>query len=187
MEADWEVEIGGDAPVIDACWDGFVDLRQSPSEVFRFSEAQQLIVLAEVLKTLNAPNSPVWTSKCDVWQVGPGDFDIDELDADPSSADFALACYIDLLPSSDGQWSDPAQAVASCQRLCSGLKQVALGNCRTDLIVRQARITPETWSHGITAYFTACGPTIAQATGHLSVALRTFVTHLDVQFDPAQR
>ena len=27
MEADWEVEIGGGAPVIDALWPGFVDLR----------------------------------------------------------------------------------------------------------------------------------------------------------------
>lgn len=187
MEADWEVEIGGGAPVIDACWEGFVDLRETPNEAFHFSEAQQLIVLAEVLKTLNAPDSPVWTSKCDVWQVAPGDFDMDELDADPSSAACALACYIDLLSKSEQQWSDPAQAVASCARLCSGLKKIPLGNCRADLIVRQARITPETWSHGFTAYFTACGPTVAQATGHLSVALRTFVTHLYVQFDPAQR
>ena len=30
MEADWEVEIGGGAPVIDACWDGYVDLRFNP-------------------------------------------------------------------------------------------------------------------------------------------------------------
>ena len=112
---------------------------------------------------------------------------MDELDADPSSAACALACYIDLLSKSEQQWSDPAQAVASCARLCSGLKKIPLGNCRADLIVRQARITPESWSHGFTAYFTACGPTVAQATGHLSVALRTFVTHLYVQFDPAQR
>ena len=30
MEADWEFEVGGDAPVIDACWPGFVDLRRIP-------------------------------------------------------------------------------------------------------------------------------------------------------------
>jgi hypothetical protein len=30
MEADWEFEVGGDAPVIDALWPGFVDLRLSP-------------------------------------------------------------------------------------------------------------------------------------------------------------
>ena len=27
MEADWEVEVGGGAPVIEAFWPGFVDLR----------------------------------------------------------------------------------------------------------------------------------------------------------------
>ena len=32
MEADWELEIGGDAPVIEAHWTGFVDLRADPSE-----------------------------------------------------------------------------------------------------------------------------------------------------------
>ena len=30
MEADWEVEVGGGAPVIEALWPGFVDLRSNP-------------------------------------------------------------------------------------------------------------------------------------------------------------
>ncbi len=32
MEADWEFEVGGDAPVIEAHWPGFVDLRQNPEQ-----------------------------------------------------------------------------------------------------------------------------------------------------------
>src|SRR5271165_2871341 len=128
MEADWEVEIGGDTRVIEAAWTGFVDLRESPNEALHLPEAQQLVGLAEALKNLNAPGSAVWTSKCDVWQVTPGDFDPDELDADASSAVCAMACYIDLLPRSDRQWSLPVQAVASCKWLCSRLKQVSLSN-----------------------------------------------------------
>jgi len=39
MEADWEFEVGPDtaglaAPVIDACWPGFVDLRHNPERAW---------------------------------------------------------------------------------------------------------------------------------------------------------
>ena len=35
MEADWEFEVGGDAPVIEALWAGFVDLRSQPDGFLR--------------------------------------------------------------------------------------------------------------------------------------------------------
>jgi len=67
MEADWEVEIGGGAPIIDACWDGLVHLQTAPERAAELPEAADLPRLAEALVRLNAPRSPVWTSKCDVW------------------------------------------------------------------------------------------------------------------------
>jgi hypothetical protein len=40
LEADWEFEVGGDAPVIDALWPGFVDLRlPSRPEIARTQSA----------------------------------------------------------------------------------------------------------------------------------------------------
>ena len=39
MEADWEVEIGGDAPVIEAQWPGLVDLRANPERICEIAEA----------------------------------------------------------------------------------------------------------------------------------------------------
>jgi hypothetical protein len=39
MEADWEFEVGGDAPVIEAPWPGFVDLRLHPERAWQLSEA----------------------------------------------------------------------------------------------------------------------------------------------------
>ncbi len=43
MEADWEVEIGGEdgdsAPIIDALWPGFIDLRRFPDRVAEITEA----------------------------------------------------------------------------------------------------------------------------------------------------
>ena len=37
MEADWEFEVGGDAPVIEARWPGFVDLRRNPERAMEFA------------------------------------------------------------------------------------------------------------------------------------------------------
>ena len=82
MEADWEVEIGGGAAVIEAEWPGFVDLRADAGRVVEIAEAAAFPPLAGLLLALNAAESPVWTSKCDLWEPEPG----------------ARAIYIDMLP-----------------------------------------------------------------------------------------
>ncbi|HTB95821.1 MAG TPA: hypothetical protein VK716_02340 [Terracidiphilus sp.] len=169
MEADWEVELGGEAPVIYAFWPGFIDLQRFPERVAEIAEMRQLPTLGEILVRLNHPrSSPVWTAKCDVWTVDA--FDPDELDAPPESAQHALACYIDLLPRSDQQWSFPAKAVADCKALCAHLRSVALRCCRADFIVRGAFLTPGTSDLGITAYLTACGAAPNLAASALSAA-----------------
>jgi hypothetical protein len=173
MEADWEVEIGGDAPVIQALWSGFIDLRLAPERAPQLPEAARFSALADTLLRLNSPSSPVWTSKCDVWH--PDTFDSDELDAPPGERNCAIACYIDLLPRGDQAWPDPPHAVAACKTLCARLREVALRRCRADLIVRRASIAPDLFDLGITSYFTACGSTPADAAAALASALRIFV------------
>src|SRR5215469_16195693 len=104
MEADWEVEIGGDAPVIDGAWPGRVALEGYPGRIALISEIRQLPALADVLLRINHPDtSPVWSSKCDLWSVDA--FDPDELDAPQDASQTAMACYIDLLPYSSKQWN----------------------------------------------------------------------------------
>jgi hypothetical protein len=39
MEADWEVEIGGGAAVIEAEWPGWIDLRKQPERASEIAEA----------------------------------------------------------------------------------------------------------------------------------------------------
>lgn len=175
MEADWEFEIGSDAPVIDACWSGFVDLRRSPSAAWDLPEVSELPALAELLLRLNLPTSPVWTSKCDYWPaITPDEFDSDELDAPPGCADYGVGCYIDLLPKSEQQWHSPAMISAECKRLCDRLRTVALRCCRVDLVIRRAVIGADVEDTGITAYITACGATQANAADALQDALRAF-------------
>jgi hypothetical protein len=176
MEADWEVEIGGEAPVIQAHWAGFIDLRQAPDCAGHLPEAAHLPALADTLLRLNSASSPVWTSKCDVWH--PDTFDPDELDAPPGERNVAIACYIDLLPRDEKPWPGPEHAVAACKSLCARLRPFALRGCRADLIVRRAFIPPGLLDLGVTAYFTACSTTSADAAAVLAAALAAFAHSL---------
>ena len=177
MEADWEVEIGGGASVIEALWPGFVDLRSDPQRVRQLAETADQPALAEALIRLNAPASPVWTSKCDLWPVlEPGAFDPLELDAAPDGAAHAFACYIDLLPRNGLQWAAIERTLASCRRICSVLHAYPLRACRLDLILRRAFLAPEQMGLGITAYLTACGASPAEAARTLDAALAAFTS-----------
>jgi hypothetical protein len=185
LEADWEFEVGGDAPVIDALWLGFVDLRwtaqsgyDQASRVRNLSETVQFPALGAALEKLNAENSPVWTSKCDFWPaLQPEDFDGDELDAPIASTVHAVGCYIDLLlkgDQSDQQSTFPEKIASRCKKLCTSLHSVSLRCCRVDLIVRRAQMAPDLMDMGITAYFTACGATPAEAVRTLEASLAAF-------------
>jgi hypothetical protein len=175
MEADWEVEVGGDSPVIEAQWPGFVDLRSSPERAGQLPEAAQLPALAEALEKLNAAAAPVWTSKCDLWpHLEPGEFDPDELNASTGCATHAMGCYIDLLPKCDQQWLSPEMAAAACKHTCTLLHAVPLRCCRVDLVIRRAFATPDLMGLGITAYLTSCGDSEAAAAVALQTALAAF-------------
>jgi hypothetical protein len=143
MEADWEIEIGGGAPVIEALWPGFVDLRQSPERIGEIAEAAEFPALAHLLKTLNGADSPLWTSKCDLWEpeaagmgiipaVASSETDCQELvqsdsanlEVIPSgSTRAALACYIDLIPVKGKVFADWQQAERFCKEWIARLGQ----------------------------------------------------------------
>ena len=167
--------MGGDAPVIEAHGTGFVDLQSHPELAEHLLEAVQFPALGEALARLNAADSPVWTSKCDYWpHLKANEFDPDELDAPPGCTAHAMGCFIDLLPKSDQQWTQPAMAEKSCKRVCGLLHAVPLGCCRADLVIRRAIITSEVMDLGITAYLTACGETPAAAAKTLEATLAAF-------------
>lgn len=178
MEADWEIEVGGDAPVIEARWQGYVDLQREPRLSLLLPEAIQLPALGRALAQLNSVGWPVWTSKCDLWPVtNPNEFNGDELDAPAGATSSAVACYIDLLPGSNQQWVDRDSAAIVCNRWCMPLKAVALRACRVDFVIRAAFFGPNIWGHGVTVYITACGPNDGEARAVLERALDAF-THV---------
>lgn len=178
MEADWEFEVGGDAPVIDACWAGFVDLRGAAYQgemavrIGGLAEVGLFPALGNALERLNSRESPVWTSKCDFWpELGAEDFDPDEMDALAGSVGHVLGCYIDLLSKTEERWRFLPGVEADCRSLCARMRAAPLRCCRAELIVRRAVIAPGAMDHGITAYFTACGSTADEAAGTLASAL----------------
>jgi len=179
LQADWEFEVGGDAPVIDTLWQGFVDLRAAPERVSDLPGTAQLPGLAAALAKLNSEGSPVRRSKCDFLPVlEREEFDADELDAPSGCSTHAVACYIDILPRADHAWSLPQPAEAACKLFCGRLGAVPLRCCRVDLIVRRALIALNRMDLGMTAYITACGPTPAQAARTLEEALIAFADAL---------
>ena len=173
MEADWEVEIGRGAPVIDAGWPGLVDLRVTPDQAAQLPEAREIPALADALVRLNAPLSPVWTAKSDVWH--PEEFDPDELDAPGDAGTHAIACYVDLLTRNDRQWATPDEVISATKEICARIHSAALHGCRADLVIRRAFISPGRQDLGITAYLTACGSTRIEAASTLALAVRVFV------------
>lgn len=176
MEADWEFEIGPGAPVIDAHWSGYIDLRAHPEQAAQLPEASQFPALASALVQLNAPPSPVWTSKCDLWCVDLSETPLDSLEMDtPSNALAAAhACYIDILARQPLQWPLYEDAANFCRALCARLRIPSLHCTRVDLIIRRAVLVAGEESFGVTAYLTACGASEVESAQILALALTAF-------------
>jgi hypothetical protein len=170
MEADWEVEIGGGAPVIEALWPGFVDLRRSPERLVEIAEAVSFPALADLLLALNAASSPFWTAKCDLWKPAAEEKTL----ADPAGANgiapATLACYVDLLPWEGLVFAQWKEAEALCREWVTRLAAVDIPNGRAELVIRQA-IAGAGEGFGVTAYLSAAGPDHSSAAITLGAAM----------------
>lgn len=198
MEADWEVEIGPDAPVIDALWPGFIDLRRAPERIGEIEETRKFPALAEALLRLNRSDSnvglcadsgmdsmlddltcgsQVWSSKCDIWVLDSSSdtWDPDELDATPVESLVALACYIELLPRNESLFAGLVEAETWARGAVDRLRKTVCRRCRVDLVIRRA-FKGDSEVLGITAYTTACGADFNAAEEALSSALRALVS-----------
>ena len=181
MEADWEVEVGPGAPVIDALWEGFVDLRIAPERISEIEEVRGFLPLQRALLALNLVGLAISTAKCDLWALQ--DFDPSEMEAPEAEAGSGLGCYIDLLPRSGQVFSSVAQAEEWARKLVAGLKQVNARCCRVDLVIRQA-VSGQIEGFGVTAYITACGSDAERARIFLDAALERFVRICETAFEP---
>ncbi|GGA73238.1 hypothetical protein GCM10011507_26060 [Edaphobacter acidisoli] len=106
MLAEWSAECAADDPVLVVPWSDpadltrrFIDLRENPYDLDDVSEAADHPALLHALRALNAPRSPVFTAKCDVWPLGPDELTQVQLllDHPAHEAPAGFASYLDLL------------------------------------------------------------------------------------------
>jgi hypothetical protein len=178
MEVDWEVELGGAAPVIEAYWHGFVDLRNLATHsgpacgdagldrTGEIAEVANFPPLAELLRRLNAPKSSFWTSKCDVWEASAQELGV-------GAGEIGLACYVDLLPIEGTVYPSLREAEDACRGLVARIAAGKGENCRVDLVIRAA-IAGNKEGLGITAYIGAGGADRGDAELALAKAMAVF-------------
>jgi hypothetical protein len=176
MDADCEVEIGGGAPVIEALWPGFVDLRSGPECIGQIQEATDFPPLAALLLALNGEASPLWTSKCDRWEQEPAEL--------AAGARCGLACYVDLLPVQTAVFLTWQQAEAFCLQWVARLGPVSAPQCRVEFVVRQA-VAGETEGFGVTAYLAASGRDRSDAAQALATFMTAFADAIPAAVPPA--
>jgi hypothetical protein len=169
MEADWEIEIGRDAPVLDAAWQGFVDLRMQIESATQLPEVAEFPPLGDALRQLNADSSPVWTAKSDFWPLTS--IDPYEYDAPADDCESGYACYLDLFASDAHAWPSVDQVASWCKSQCTHLRQILLRSCRVDFIVRTAVLPQGQTGLGVTVYVSAAGRDTEGARLHLAQAL----------------
>jgi hypothetical protein len=174
MEADWSVEVGPQRDEIDADWAGFVDLRAAPAAVERISEGARYQPLRDALTALNAEESPLLTTKCDVWGLTEGEIDADEFDA-AGASQTGMACYIDVLAREPGLYASFARHEAWAQAVVERLRESPIRCGRVDLVVRGAR-AGGVEGFGITLYAAGCGCDSAAAQASWESVLRVAVT-----------
>ena len=126
MQTEWTVECGAEDAVLVVPWNSspdlagisaFIDLRANPAAIDAIPEAEAHPPLMQALRALNAARSPVFTAKCDAWQMSKDEiaqlrldlgigtaFDDSEEGVDGNSVEsetdalaFGFASYIDCI------------------------------------------------------------------------------------------
>lgn len=175
MEADWAAEIGPDLPVIDPDWAGLVDWRSDPQALEKIPEAADYPVLREVLVQLNAPESPVRTTRCDVWTLIAEEIDPLEFGCAPDLEIVGLACYIDLVPLEPALFASFERHETWARRAVQEMRDAPARTGRVDLVIRAAR-TISNEGFAMTLYAAGCGADLDLARASWAAALRVAST-----------
>lgn len=178
MEADWSVEVGSDLPVIVVPWDGFVDLRLHLDAVDKIAEVANNRALAEALIKLNATDSPVFTSKCDLWSLAEDEIDVFEFDASREEAQQGIACYIDIIAHSPALFASFAMHETWVRHATFALRAHLQPQARAEFVIRPALYIRDEKANAqdgfaITLYVSACAATEIAAKSIFQAALQT--------------
>lgn len=156
MEADWAAEIGPGVPQIDADWPGYVDLRAEPGRMAEVGEAAEYPPMRTALEMLNAPESAVFTGKCDVWALDAAEIDRDEFGCGGADAGVGVASYADVMARGASAFRSFEEHERWARATVERLRAEALPCGRVDLVIRVATAGGFE-GFGITLYAAGCG------------------------------
>jgi hypothetical protein len=138
MQAEYEVELGPDAPALEVPWrspDGAVryfDLRARPELLLEISEAASNPELARFLSAINSVRSHFQSAKCGSWLSN----EITEAEA-IFEAKWKFASYVDLISANAAAQSDFAVHRTTASKLAQLLGKAPEVSAAAEFIVRR--------------------------------------------------
>jgi hypothetical protein len=140
----------------------FVDLRSNPYDFDAIPEAVHHPPLLHALRALNATRSPVFTAKCDVWQLAPEELEALqlELDVDATGARIGFGSYIDLLFREKSIFTSSAQQQQWIARLLRLAATLGHPTAALECVLRPALLdlgAPQE-GYAVSVYVKAVGP-----------------------------
>ncbi len=178
MDAEWSVAAANDDPVIVVPWRDeqsrlcYLDLQASPHLIDQIPEARQWPEIRSALMQLNAPGSPVWTAKCDAWELSDEE---KQLDFGPVAVGFGA--YLDILDRNQQRFSSLDIQIAYAKSLASSAGSLSPQDAAAQFVVRPAQ-WHEREGYAVTAYIYGYGQDPSAARFEWQAALRSTVTLL---------
>jgi hypothetical protein len=196
MLADWSVECSAEDPVLVVPWScspeeeagpHFIDLRENPYDLDQIAEAEQHPPLMQALRALNVPRSPVFTAKCDAWELDSeeiGDL-LDELDLHELQQEDSVvpagvvgfASYIDLVWRDRTIFASFHQSEQLLHRLTRLAAPLDHSYAMLDCVLRPAVVdfTGAQEGYSITLYVKALGEDLDRARANWASALEAVI------------
>jgi hypothetical protein len=136
MQADFSVELGGDAPALEIPWRSdnphvrYYDLKNHPELVQQIPEAAAYPELGSFLSRINVARFPLATAKCDAWTSN-------ELDLEEEIfGDRKFVSYIDLIFVDERERCSFEKHEAFAKELCRLLSHAPEIAATVELIIR---------------------------------------------------
>jgi hypothetical protein len=140
----------------------FVDLRADPAFIDQIEETRRHPGLKRALLALNAQDSPVFTSKCDVIQITKEEIDPLEYDA-VGETRCGLVYYIDLVVRKSAIFCSFSAHEMWLRDVVKQLRKSAqVRSARVDFVLRPATVFHFD-GFAVTCYIAACGGDLAAA------------------------